>query len=135
VEAGNVIEREMTSTRSDNKDNMIKIFVVCNQRPVCICPTIGGGSGKKAHFPLNVHRDCTVKLVKLSIQAQLNRNSQLNAKMLDPSVQILVDPEDGHEMQVIYLRALYSFSESSTNRHRIVRIKCLMGFEMDNKSR
>mmetsp|Transcript_39503 Transcript_39503/g.77869 ORF Transcript_39503/g.77869 Transcript_39503/m.77869 type:complete len:232 (+) Transcript_39503:86-781(+) len=96
----------MSSRRSSGSAGIViaadattKIVVVCNQRPLCLCPTIGGGSGNKAKQVVRVRPNDTVKAFKIAVQAQLNRGNQMNFQMLDPLRQVLFHPEEGHELQ------------------------------------
>jgi hypothetical protein len=74
----------------------MRLVIVCMQRPLCQCPTLGEGKSRLSVFVLP---NGTIKDVKLAIQQQLNRNSTMNAESLDPARQVLLDPNEGFELQ------------------------------------
>jgi hypothetical protein len=79
------------------KDATTRIVLVCNQRPLCKCPTTSGKAEVKC--PVWVRRRDTILQLKEACQAQLSRGSETNGRMLDPGRQVLYDPSEGHELQ------------------------------------
>ena len=85
---------------SRQADATTRLVVVCNQRPLCRCPTLTAGhreGGSK--LPVWVRPGDTVRQVKVAIQEQLSRSSATNLLLLDPARQVLYDPDEGHELQ------------------------------------
>jgi len=80
-------------------DASTRLVILCQQRPLCTCPTIGPIGGGVAKCAVYVRRTDTVKQLKQAIQLQLSRGSVTNARMLDPGRQVLYDPHEGHELQ------------------------------------
>jgi hypothetical protein len=87
----------MALTTTREKGATCCLLIVCNQRPLCQCPTIGPGKSRLSVF---VRPDGTVSALKKAIQAQGSRGSAGNAQLLDPGRQVLFDPTEGHELQV-----------------------------------
>lgn len=75
----------------------IHVIIVCQQRPLTICPTLNSG---KTNNVVSIAGHDNIKQLKYAIQDQLNRGSVLNLQLLDPARQILYDPTEGHELQV-----------------------------------
>jgi len=87
----------MSLVSARDKKATCRLIIVCNQRPLCQCPTIGSG---KSQLTVSVRPDDTIGALKKAIQAQGNRGSAGNAELLDPRRQVLYDPTEGHELQV-----------------------------------
>ena len=78
-------------------DATTKIWVICNQRPLTLAPTVGNKKGNK--IAVFVRPNDTVGGLKAAIQAQLTRGSRLNHELLSPDRQVLYDPDEGFELQ------------------------------------
>jgi hypothetical protein len=80
----------------DYRRDAIRLVIECNQRPLCLCPTVGEN---KSRATVWTKPGDSVKALKQAIQAQLNRGNSVNMELLDPVRQVLFDPIEGFELQ------------------------------------